>query len=102
MFHRGQTRANPRPLDQHRTSTTYEAHILHDLYEGLVAHDQFGAVVPGVAESWEISDDGLVYTFHLREDARWSDGEPVTAEDFVFSLNRIMDPATGAKYANIL
>jgi len=101
VFHRGNT-GEPETLDQHRTSTTYEAHILHDLYEGLVAHDQFGAVVPGVAESWEISDDGLVYTFHLREDARWSDGEPVTAEDFVFSLNRIMDPATGAKYANIL
>jgi oligopeptide transport system substrate-binding protein len=100
-FHRGNT-GEPETLDQHRTSTTYEAHILHDIYEGLVAHDEVANVVPGVAESWQISDDGLVYTFTLREDARWSNGEPVTAEHFAYSMRRIMDPATGAKYANIL
>ena len=101
VYHRGNT-GEPETLDQHRTSTTYEAHILRDLYEGLVIYDAAANVIPGVAESWEISDDGTVYTFTLREDARWSNGDQVTAGDFVFSLRRILDPATGAEYANIL
>ncbi|WP_193142312.1 MULTISPECIES: peptide ABC transporter substrate-binding protein [unclassified Meridianimarinicoccus] len=93
---------DPETLDQHKTSTTVEAHIMRDLYEGLVIYDNKAKVVPGVAESWEVNEDGTVYTFKLRNDAKWSNGDPVTAGDFVFSLNRIMDPATGAKYANIL
>ncbi len=101
VLHRGNT-GEPETLDQHRTSTTYEAHILHDLYEGLVIHDAVGDVVPGAAESWTISDDGTVYTFTIRDDAKWSNGDSVTAGDFVYSLRRILDPATGAKYANIL
>ena len=101
VYHRGNT-AEPETLDQHRTSTVYEANILRDLYEGLVVHDAEANVVSGVAESWEISDDGRVYTFSLRDDARWSNGDPVTAQDFVYSLRRILNPETGAKYANIL
>ena len=101
VYHRGNT-GDPETLDQHKTSTVYEAHILRDLYEGLVIQDARAQVVAGVAESWDISDDGLVYTFTLREDAQWSNGDPVTADDFVFSFQRIMDPETGAKYANIL
>lgn len=93
---------DPETLDQHKTSTVVEARILRDLYEGLVVYDSAGNVIPGVAESWESNDDGTVYTFNLRDDATWSNGDPVTAADFVYSLNRIMDPATGAKYANIL
>ncbi len=100
-LHRGNT-GEPETLDQHQTSTIYEAHILRDLYEGLVVYDEAANIIPGAAESWDISDDGTVYTFHLREDASWSNGDPVTAEDFVFSLRRILNPATGAKYANIL
>jgi len=61
-----------------------------------------GNVVPGVATDWTVSEDGTAYTFNLREDARWSNGDPVTADDFVYSLRRIMDPATGAKYATVL
>lgn len=101
VYMRGNT-ADPETLDQHKTSTTYEANVLRDLYEGLVAYNGAAEVIPGVAESWEESDDGLTYTFTLREDASWSNGDPVTAEDFVYSLRRIMNPATGAKYANIL
>ena len=101
VYHRGNT-GEPETLDQHRTSTTYEAHLLRDLYEGLVIYDAAANVVPGAAESWEVSDDGTVYTFTIREDARWSNGDPLTAADFVFSFQRIMDPGTGAKYANIL
>ncbi len=100
VYHRGND-SNPETLDQHKTSTVSEAHILADLYEGLTVYDAKAQVTPGMAESWTISDDGTVYTFKLR-DAKWSNGDPVTAEDFVFSLQRIMDPATGAKYANIL
>ncbi|KFB11234.1 peptide ABC transporter substrate-binding protein [Nitratireductor basaltis] len=92
---------DPETLDQHKTSTVSEAHLLRDLYEGLVIYDAKAKVVPGVAESWEMSEDGTVYTFKLREDAKWSNGDPVTAEDFVFSFQRIQDPETGAKYATI-
>ncbi|MBL4786396.1 MAG: peptide ABC transporter substrate-binding protein [Cohaesibacteraceae bacterium] len=101
VYHRGNT-GDPETLDQHKTSTVYEAHILRDLYEGLVIYDADAKVVPGVATSWSTSDDGLVYTFNLRKDAKWSNGDPVVAGDFVYSLRRIMDPALGAKYANIL
>ncbi|QBF33944.1 peptide ABC transporter substrate-binding protein [Thalassococcus sp. S3] len=93
---------DPETLDQHKTSTVVEGHVLRDLYEGLVVYNSAAEVVPGVAESWEASEDGTIYTFTLREGAKWSNGDPVTADDFVFSLNRIMRPETGAKYANIL
>ncbi|MCL6285211.1 peptide ABC transporter substrate-binding protein [Ruegeria sp. 2012CJ41-6] len=93
---------NPETLDQHKTSTVAEAHILRDLYEGLVVYTPTAEIAPGVAEDWEVTDDGLVYTFKLRDDAKWSNGDPVTAGDFVYSLQRIMTPETGAKYANIL
>ncbi len=93
---------DPETLDQHKTSSVVEAHLLRDLYEGLVIYDAAANVAPGVAESWAVSEDGRVYTFTLRADARWSNGDPVVAGDFVYSLRRIMDPATGAKYANIL
>ncbi|MGI9481957.1 MAG: peptide ABC transporter substrate-binding protein [Hyphomicrobiales bacterium] len=101
VYHRGNT-ADPETLDQHKTSTVYEANVLRDLYEGLVIYDAKAKVVPGVAESWEASDDGLIYTFKLRDNAKWSNGDPVAAEDFVYSLRRILTPDTGAKYANIL
>ncbi len=101
VYHRGNT-GDPETLDHHKTSTVYEAHILRDLYEGLVVYDAKAQVVPGVAESWTVSDDGTTYTFKLRENAKWSNGDPVTAGDFVFAFQRIMTPETGAKYANIL
>ncbi|MFL5169710.1 MAG: peptide ABC transporter substrate-binding protein [Microvirga sp.] len=94
--------ADPETLDPHKTATVYEANILRDLYEGLLIHDGAGKVAPGVAEKHEISDDGRVYRFTLRNNAKWSNGDPVKASDFVFSFRRIMDPNTGAKYANIL
>ncbi|MGX1500697.1 oligopeptide transport system substrate-binding protein [Labrenzia sp. MBR-25] len=101
VYHRGNT-ADPETLDQHKTSTTYEAHILRDLYEGLVAYGADGQIIPGVASEWKVSDDGKTYTFMLRDDAKWSNGDPVVAGDFVYSLQRIMNPETGAKYANVL
>ncbi|MEM6666118.1 MAG: peptide ABC transporter substrate-binding protein [Pseudomonadota bacterium] len=101
VYHRGNT-GDPETLDHHKTSTTYESNILRDLYEGLVIYDAAAQVVPGVATEWSVSDDGTVFTFTLREDAKWSNGDQVTAGDFVFAFQRIMTPETGAKYANIL
>lgn len=93
---------DPATLDHHRTSTVSEGNVLLDLYEGLVAKNPAGEAIPGVAESWTISDDGLVYTFKLRGDAKWSNGDPVTANDFDFTFHRIMNPKTAAGYASIL
>ena len=101
IWRRGET-ADPGSLDPHKTSTVYEAHILDELYEGLTVYDGEGRLKPGVAARWDISADHLVYTFHLRPDARWSNGAKVTAADFVYSFRRLMDPKTGAGYANIL
>ncbi len=101
VYNRGNS-ADPESLDPHKTSTVYEAHILRDLYEGLVMQDKNAELIPGAAESWNVSDDGTVYTFKLRANGVWSDGSPVTAEDFVYAFRRLEDPATGAEYASML
>jgi oligopeptide transport system substrate-binding protein len=101
VYNRGSA-AEPETVDPHKTSTVYEAHVLRDLFEGLVMQDAKAQLIPGAAESWTVSDDGKVYTFKLRKDAVWSDGSPVTAEDFVYSFQRLEDPATGAEYASML
>jgi oligopeptide transport system substrate-binding protein len=101
VFHRGND-SDPETLDPQKTQTVAEAHLLRDLFEGLVVHNAKGEVVPGVAESWTISADGKTYTFKLRATAKWSNGDAVTAADFAYSFQRIMNPATGAKYATIL
>ncbi len=101
VFHRGND-GDPETLDPHRTSTVAEAHLLRDLREGLVIHNMRGEVVPGVAESWTMSPDGKLWRFKLRANAKWSNGEPLKASDFVYSFRRIINPETGAKYANLL
>jgi oligopeptide transport system substrate-binding protein len=100
-YHRGNS-AELETLDLHKTSTVYEANVLRDLYDGLVVHDAKGKVVPSAAASWTVSSDGKVYTFKLRPGAKWSNGDAVKASDFVYSYRRIMNPATGAKYAKML
>ena len=69
---------------------------------GLAEKDENGQAQPDLAESWDISDDGLVYTFHLRDGIKWSNGDPVTANDFVFAWRRLADPATASEYNFIL
>ena len=101
VYRRGND-ADPETLDPHRSSTVAEAHILRDLFEGLLTYDHRGAIIPGAAREWRISEDALTYTFALREDGRWSNGDTVEAQDFVFALRRILDPATAAKYAEML
>jgi len=92
----------PDSLDPQRSEETSAADILRDLYEGLIAEAPDGSPVPGVAQRWELSEDGRVYTFYLRADARWSNGDPVVAEDFVAGMRRAVDPATGSAYGQLL
>lgn len=91
----------PGTLDPHQASGVPAANVLRDLYEGLVITGADDKVIPGVAKSWTISDDRLTYTFKLRSEARWSNGKPVTAQDFVYSLRRAVAPATASPYADI-
>jgi oligopeptide transport system substrate-binding protein len=100
-FVRGDT-GNPGTLDPHKGSLIEEVPILQDLFEGLLTIDADGKLAPGVATKWEASADGLVYTFHLRPDAKWSNGDPVTASDFVYSLDRFFSPAVGGRFTNYL
>ena len=101
LYRRGND-ADPETLDPHKCSTAAESHILRDLCEGLTTYDNLGRLIPGAARSWTISDDRLTYTFALREDGRWSNGDAVEAEDFVFAMRRILDPRTAAKYAEVM
>jgi len=94
--------ADPQTLDPHRAQGVPESNIGRDLFEGLIAEAPNGDLIPGVAESWEVSEDGKIYTFKLRENARWSNGDPVTAGDFVFGMRRSVDPATLSVYSFIL
>ncbi|MFO1013596.1 MAG: peptide ABC transporter substrate-binding protein [Caulobacteraceae bacterium] len=93
---------DPTTLDPNKSTGTWEDRIISDLNMGLVQDDAAGNPIPGLATSWETSPDGLTWNFHLRHDAKWSDGVPITAEDFVFSMRRIMDPATASEYAYLI
>ena len=88
-------------LDPHRSSAAWENIVIGDMFLGLMQHTADGQVIPAMAESWTTSEDGLVWTFTLRETV-WSDGTPVTAEDFVFALRRIQDPAIASQYSSLL
>ncbi|AXU95024.1 oligopeptide ABC transporter substrate-binding protein OppA [Erwinia persicina] len=88
-------------LDPHKIEGVPESNVNRDLLEGLVISDTKGHPIPGVAESWD-NKDGKVWTFHLRKDAKWSNGEPVTAQDFVYSWQRLSDPKTASPYASYL
>ncbi|WP_225770084.1 peptide ABC transporter substrate-binding protein [Inquilinus sp. Marseille-Q2685] len=94
--------SEPETLDVHKSSGVPESFIQMDLYEGLLMADAKGEPVPGQAESWTVSDDGLTYTFKLRQNAKWSDGTPVTADDWVFSMRRLIDPKTASDYGYFL
>ena len=94
---------DPASLDPAKiTGGVWEEDILRDIYEGLVSVNAEGDIIPGVAKHWNVSDDGTVWTFTLRDDAKWSDGTPVTANDFVAGLRHQLDPKTAANYAQRL
>jgi oligopeptide transport system substrate-binding protein len=91
--------AEPESLDPAEITGQPEGRIASALFEGLTAFDEKANPQPGVAERWEISPDGLTYTFHLRPDARWSNGDPLTAQDFARSWQRTLAPETASEYA---
>ncbi|MFZ5627331.1 MAG: peptide ABC transporter substrate-binding protein [Bacillota bacterium] len=90
--------ADPETLDPAKATGAPEMTVLNALFEGLTRYDKDGKIAPGMAEKWEISEDGTKYTFHLR-DAKWSNGDPVTAKDFEYAWLRALDPKTASDYA---
>ena len=94
--------SDPGTLDPHRAEGVPASNVLRDLYEGLVSEAANGDYIPGAAESWTISEDGKTYRFKIRDEAVWSNGDRVVAEDFVFSLRRSVDPKTLSNYSSML
>lgn len=90
------SQGEPETLDPQKSAAAESLAIDRDMFIGLLTLDAQSKVVPGAAESWEISPDGKTWTFHLRHDDKWSTGEPVTADDFVYSFRRLVDPKTAA------
>ena len=89
-------------LDHHKARSTQAHDVLRDLGEGLVGYNATGDLVPAAAERWDVSDDGLKYTFHLRGGLRWSNGDALTAGHFVAGMRRLVDPGTAAVYVDLL
>ena len=83
-------------LDPQVNFLATDGFILDDIYEGLINYDANGQIIPGAAEKWDVSDDGLTYTFHLRDGLKWSNGEPLVAQDFANGIVRTIDPATAS------
>lgn len=94
--------AEPASLDPHKVEGTPESAVAYQLFEGLVTRNSLGKIEPGVALSWEHSEDFKTWTFHLRENAKWSNGDPVTAKDFVYSWQRLVSPQTASPYSSYL
>lgn len=95
--------AEPSSLDPQQVTGVPEIRLVRALYEGLVVRDPAtGAPIPGMAESWSTSGDGLTWTFRVRAGSNWTDGSDVTAHDFAYSWQRLLDPRTGAQYADLL
>ena len=92
----------PGTLDPHRAEGVPASNVLRDLFEGLVMEDPSGAYISGAAESWSLSEDAKTYVFKMRENGKWSNGDVVTAEDFVYGLRRSVDPATLSNYSSML
>jgi oligopeptide transport system substrate-binding protein len=101
IVHRGNGE-EPETLDPHHALGVPASHILRDLFEGLTAESPGGDLIPGAALRWNISRDARTYTFYLRRDLVWSNGDPLTAEDFVYSLRRALDPETASSAARNL
>ena len=95
--------SEPQYLDPHLASSVSAHNVIIALIEGLVSEDpKTLKPIPGVAKKWDISKDGRVYTFYLRKNAKWSNGDPVTANDFVYSYRRILNPKLASQYASML
>ena len=91
----------PDGIDPTITNNSFAVPFLVNCFEGLVTYDSDGGIVPGNAESWDVNDDLTVYTFHLREGLKWSDGSDLTAQDYVYTALRVLTPSTTAQYLNM-
>lgn len=91
--------AEPNSLDPAIAVGNTASYVLYDLFVGLTTLDGSGRIIPGAAESWTISEDGLTYTFKLREGLKWSDGTPLTSSDFLYAARRVVTPATTSRFA---
>ncbi len=100
VLHRGSA-AEPPSLDPTIGAGTQASPIIGDMFAGLLARGPEAKPIAACAESWQVSEDGLTYTFKLREGLRWSDGKALTAEDFVYSYRRVMDPATASRLVGV-
>jgi oligopeptide transport system substrate-binding protein len=101
VLHRGLS-GEPATLDPAEAADTFSYEVMDDLYEGLTTESPSGAVIPGVASSWTVSASGTQYTFQLRPDAQWSNGNPVRAQDFIAAWRRTLDPKQGSPVADNL
>jgi oligopeptide transport system substrate-binding protein len=91
----------PPSMDPTKQADAISGMWLAHIYEGLITRDNRGQHIPGAAESWSVSPDGKTYTFHLRPNAKWHDGKPVTAKDFEYAFRRLVNPKFGSEYAYI-
>lgn len=89
-------------LDPQKVQDVISYRLTYDLFEGLTTENEKGDIVPGIADKWEVSKNSLIYTFHIRNGAKFSDGSPITAEDVVFSFQRLVDPKTASPYSDII
>lgn len=94
--------AEPATLDPAKSTAIPESMVEVQIFEGLMRFDANNQPAPGVAEKWEVSPDGLKYVFHLRDNAKWSNGDPVTAQDFEFAWKRVLDPEFASENAYML
>lgn len=101
VLHKGNS-AEVQTLDPHKAEGVPSSNVHRDLYEGLTSEAPTGEVIPGASVSWELSEDGKLYTFKLRENAKWSNGDKLSAADFVYGFKRSVDPLTLSKYSHIL
>ena len=94
--------SEPETIDPVKSTGIYEGKIELELFEGLTIRDAAGKLIPGAAQSWDVSPDGLTYTFHLRPGLKYSNGEPLVAADFVYGFHRLVDPATGSENVTLV
>jgi oligopeptide transport system substrate-binding protein len=92
----------PRTLDPQLADDDFSFQVVRDMYEGLTAEDGYGQIVPGIASMWTVDDSGTVYTFSLRPEAKWSNGDPIVASEFVEGMRRAVDPKTASGSAGLL
>lgn len=96
---RTNNKSEPGSLDPGLATGTHDSWILQHIFEGLMKYNEKGEVVPAMAESYDVSDDGITYTFHLKDGVKWSNGDPVTAGDFEFAWKRVLDPELASEYS---